>query len=119
MRTKLAFKKILTCILAVTLLGTVITGVPAAAAVGTVGDVDGNAKIDAADALLVLKAAVKKITLTEEQTTAGDVDATGNLDASDALMILQYAVGLRDTFPAQLEEQARYYYDRDHEYKVN
>ena len=58
------------------------------------GDVDGNGKIEAADARLALRAAVGLETLTEEQTLAADVDGIVGLSASDARLILRAAVGL-------------------------
>ncbi len=62
------------------------------------GDLDGDEEINAKDALLVLKAAVGKIELTEDQSTAADVTADGEVDARDALDILKYAVGKLDSF---------------------
>ncbi len=65
----------------------------------TCGDPNEDRKTDAADALLVLKAAVKKLTPTGRQVKAGDVNGDAVLDARDALMILQRAVGKRKDFP--------------------
>ena len=67
---------------------------------GFYGDLDGNATINASDALLCLQASVRLITLEEEQTIAADVDGNGSIDASDALYILQMSVGLISRFPA-------------------
>ena len=58
----------------------------------TYGDVNGDGKINAKDALEVLKAAVNKITLTEEQKLAADVNEDEAINAKDALEILKYAV---------------------------
>ncbi len=58
------------------------------------GDVDGNGKIESADARLALRAAVGLDTLTEEQTLAADVDGTPGLSSSDARLILRVSVGL-------------------------
>ena len=66
----------------------------------TLGDIDGNGKIDTTDARLALQYAVEKITLTEDQLFAGDVDASGKVDTTDARLILQYAVEKIDKFPA-------------------
>lgn len=55
------------------------------------GDVDGDGKIDSADALLALQAATDKIDLTDAQLTAANVDGEGGVSSADALMILQYA----------------------------
>ena len=62
------------------------------------GDLDGDEEVNAKDALLVLKAAVGKIELTEDQFTAADVTADGDVNARDALDILKYAVGKLDSF---------------------
>ncbi|MBR4868186.1 MAG: dockerin type I repeat-containing protein [Clostridia bacterium] len=59
------------------------------------GDVNGNDKIEAADALLVLQAVVGKTELTETQQTAADIsfvfyeEAEHKVDTADALLILQ------------------------------
>lgn len=57
------------------------------------GDVTMDETVNASDALLVLKAAVGKATLTEEETVLGDMNEDGKLDAADALAILKKAVG--------------------------
>lgn len=64
------------------------------------GDVDGVGKVNAADALLTLKAATGQATLTTDQQTAADVDHSGEVDIIDALIILQYAAGKISAFPA-------------------
>ncbi len=56
------------------------------------GDVNGDAAVDARDALLALQAAVEKTTLTDRQIAAADLDANGLVNAVDALIILQRAV---------------------------
>ena len=57
------------------------------------GDVDGNGKIEAYDALLVLQDVVGKYEIPSEYLWCANVDAFGyNADASDALIILQYIV---------------------------
>lgn len=74
----------------------------------TLGDVDGENGITAADALMALQAATNKITLDETQLLAANVD--GSVDeetqqptvtANDALLILQHATQKIDSFPAQ------------------
>ena len=64
-------------------------GTPAA----TLGDVNNDTKIDAKDALLVLRIAVGKFSPTPSQKAAADPNADGKTDAKDALEILKYAVG--------------------------
>ncbi|MBQ6819266.1 MAG: InlB B-repeat-containing protein [Clostridia bacterium] len=65
------------------------------------GDVDGDTKVTAADALEVLKSVVGKVTLTEAQFTAADTDGNGKADATDALNILKKVVGKIDKFPVE------------------
>ncbi len=60
----------------------------------TLGDVDANGKIEATDARLALRSAVKLETLTEAQTQAADADKDGEITSSDARLILRAAVGL-------------------------
>lgn len=69
------------------------------------GDVVKDGAIDAVDALEVLKAAVKKVTLTEVQTKVADVDGNHTIDAVDALYILKYAVNKIDRFPVEDREE--------------
>ncbi len=57
------------------------------------GDVDGNGKTEAADALMILKQVVGKITLTQAQMTAADLNGDGEVGAADALCVLRIVVG--------------------------
>lgn len=59
-------------------------------AAAQLGDVNGDGYIDAADALLCLRASVGLITLTPEQEAAADVNHDGLIDAGDANLILRY-----------------------------
>ncbi len=59
----------------------------------TLGDLNGDDKINAKDALEVLKAAVGKVNLTDEQKAVADVNKDGDINAKDALEMLKYAVG--------------------------
>ncbi len=65
------------------------------------GDVTGDKKIDAKDALEVLKASVKKIELTSLQKAAAEVDGVVGINARDALEILKYSVRKIDKFPIE------------------
>ena len=65
------------------------------------GDVDGDGKISAADALEVLKAVVGNVTLTDEQKVLADVDGDQKVSSADALTILKKVVGKIDKFPAE------------------
>lgn len=58
------------------------------------GDVNRDGVIDAADAMLCLRAAVGLVELTEEQIAAADVNHDGFVDAGDAIRILRYDAGL-------------------------
>lgn len=63
------------------------------------GDVDANGNVDAKDALMILKAAVKKIELTEEQLVLANAYEDENIDAKDALYVLKFAVKKIDSLP--------------------
>ncbi len=65
------------------------------------GDVTGDLKVDAKDALEVLKASVKKVALTSLQQAAAEVDGVVGINARDALEILKYAVRKSDKFPIE------------------
>ncbi len=67
----------------------------------TLGDLDGNKTIDAKDALMILKAAVGKLELTETQTLAAELNGDSIIDAKDALLLLRYAVKKIDKFPIE------------------
>ncbi len=56
------------------------------------GDLNGDGKVDAKDALIVLKISVKKVTPTDVEKTAADVNEDQKIDAKDALEILKYSV---------------------------
>lgn len=59
----------------------------------SLGDVNGDGKINALDALLILQARNDLINLTAEQFARADLDGDGELSAKEALRILQYASG--------------------------
>lgn len=66
------------------------------------GDVNNDTKVDAKDALMVLKYAVQKIKLNPEQQMTAEVDGNIGINAKDALEILKYSVGKIDGFPIEL-----------------
>ena len=66
------------------------------------GDVTGDTKVDAKDALEVLKYAVNKTTFTAEQMLAAEVSGDQKINAKDALEILKYAVRKIEKFPIEL-----------------
>ena len=57
------------------------------------GDINGDGKINALDALLILQARNDLINLNAEQFARADLDGDGELSAKEALRILQYASG--------------------------
>ena len=57
------------------------------------GDINGDGKIDAKDALFVLRIAVDKFTPDEKQAQAADVNKDETINAKDALEILKNSVG--------------------------
>ena len=64
----------------------------------TLGDLNGDTKVDAKDALNVLKISVNKLNPTEEQKIAADVNKDNNINAKDALEILKKSVGKEACF---------------------
>ena len=56
----------------------------------TLGDLNGNGVVQAADAYIALQIASGQITPTPEQLQAGDINGDGMVDAADATMILYY-----------------------------
>lgn len=58
------------------------------------GDVDGDGVVNANDALMVMRAALNLITLTDAQQAVADVNGDGAVNATDALMILRMALGV-------------------------
>ena len=65
----------------------------------TLGDINGDEKIDASDALVALQHSVQLTKLEGDKFVAADVNRNGVVDASDALLILQYSVHLITEFP--------------------
>ncbi len=95
-------RKILSLLLTVVLVFGVITIHPATLSLAQGecwGDGDGNGKVNASDALMVLKVAVNKLTVEDDVYTLLDVDGSGALNAGDALLILRFAVQKIDRFP--------------------
>ena len=64
----------------------------------TLGDVDNNGKIQAVDALAVLRHVAKIETLDDTASLAADVDCDGKVKAVDALAILSYVAKIIDHF---------------------
>lgn len=74
------------------------SGLPDANAERALGDVDGNGKLESADARLALRASVRleKYEKGSAQFTAADVDGSGVIESSDARLILRASVKLED-----------------------
>ncbi len=60
------------------------------------GDVDGNGKVESADARLVLRASVALEQFTESQNTLADVDFDNKVTSADARLVLRASVGLEE-----------------------
>lgn len=68
---------------------------------GSYGDVNEDGKVDATDALEILKSVVGKVELSLRQEIVADVDVNGKREAGDALNVLKHVVGKIDRFPAE------------------
>lgn len=60
----------------------------------SLGDVDGNGKVEVGDAVLILQSVVTAVTLLPEQAAAADVDKNTLIDVRDAVKVLRVLVGL-------------------------
>lgn len=58
------------------------------------GDVNADGKVDLADAQLLLKAALKLVTLISQQKAVADVDGNGMIQLADARKLLKVALKL-------------------------
>lgn len=65
------------------------------------GDVNGDSRINAADAAITYAIANGKRTATADQTVAADVSGDGKINAADAALIYAYANGKRTSFPVE------------------
>jgi len=65
------------------------------------GDVNGDSRINAADAAITYAIANGKRTPTAEQTAAADVSGDSRINAADAALIYAYANGKRTSFPVE------------------
>ena len=74
--------------------GTVVVEVPSV----LIGDVNGDGKVNTADAVQVLKYAAGMIQLDDRQNTLGDCNHDGKVNTADAVLILKYAAGMITEF---------------------
>ena len=65
------------------------------------GDVNGDGRINAADAAITYAIANGKRTATADQSVAADVSGDGRINAADAALIYAYANGKRSGFPVE------------------
>ncbi len=87
------------------ILALVISAVPASADTGSgrsLGDMNGDGRITAVDALLVLRSISDP---TEDQFRIGNVNGDDELNVTDALWVLQVAAGQKDGFPQRQESE--------------
>ena len=68
--------------------------VPSFSLTTLLGDMNGDGKVTAADALLALRIAVGLVPSTPAEIAIGDLNGDGKITAADALLILRKAVGL-------------------------
>ncbi|MEG1846654.1 MAG: leucine-rich repeat protein, partial [Oscillospiraceae bacterium] len=64
----------------------------------SLGDVNGDGKVTAADAILALRAEAKLITLSQEELWAADVTGDSEVTAADAIKILRFEAKLITAF---------------------
>lgn len=69
----------------------------------TFGDVNGDTKVDPADALAILQHTVKLSEIPAEQQRVADVNMSDAIDATDALHVLQKSVELIEYFSAEVD----------------
>lgn len=63
------------------------------------GDINGDEKINLADAVLALKHSLKLVNLTDNDFLAADVDGDGNVQLKDAIILQKYSLGFGFEFP--------------------
>ena len=64
----------------------------------TIGDANGDGKINTSDAVIILKLAAGMTQLDETQQKAADTNHDGKVNTSDAVLILKYAAGMITEF---------------------
>jgi len=112
--------KKIACLLLVMALAVCVFVMPASAETPEYlyGDADKNGKIEANDALTILKYVVGKIPMADGQDCMWDVDKDFAVTAADALDVLKYVVGKIDVFKAgdgivQFSMAGQIYYTMD------
>lgn len=59
------------------------------------GDVNGDGKVDSADAMLVMKHDAGLLSLSKDENKRADLNGDGKIDSCDAVYILRIAAGLK------------------------
>ncbi len=77
----------------------VIVFIPTGFAASKIGDANGDGRVTAADARIVLRAAAGLAAVSDQSVF--DVDGNGRVTSSDARYILRYAAKLETAFPAE------------------
>lgn len=90
-------KRFFTPFISLLLIVLTVFNIPAFAVTKVQGDVDGNGKVEAADARIALRISVHLEDLTSEIKTVADLDKDNEITAADARKILRISVGL-DSF---------------------
>ena len=98
-------KRALYILLAITILVFLVILFASAETTSSIGDINGDGKISAADARLALRASVGLEKLTDAQFKSADVNNDNKVTASDARTILRVSVGLEE-FNNNEEKQA-------------
>ena len=62
------------------------------------GDLNGDGKVNTADAVVVLKISAGMVALDEKYQAAGDCNRDGKVNTADAVLILKYAAGMITEF---------------------
>ncbi len=70
----------------------------------SIGDVNGDSKVNSVDALAVLQHSTKVALLSAEAQKVADVNWDGTINSSDALEILLVATGIKASFPKKPEK---------------
>ena len=68
-------------------------------AAGKTGDANGDGRVNAADAMLILRYAVRKVDASQLDVSVIDVTGDGKINTTDAMTVLRYAVRKISSFP--------------------
>lgn len=88
-------KKIISAILVTVMLITSVGVSTITASAANAGDINGDGKTNAIDALMILSFSACESTLTQKQKKAADMNGDGEINSVDALIILEICIGIR------------------------